>query len=97
MTLDDGGDPTNLIHTKYTQLLSGICGISQEATTGLHKLYKTMPSGIQKMSAAINVTHSITNRKADHLYGCRELLIDGLKLATDMMIVGKVARAMPRP
>ncbi|KAJ8794844.1 hypothetical protein J1605_018784 [Eschrichtius robustus] len=78
MILDDGGDLTNLIHTKYPQLLSDIRGISEETTTGVHNLYKMMANGILKS-------------KFDNLYGCRESLIDGIKRATDVMIVGKVA------
>ncbi|EHH19765.1 hypothetical protein EGK_02487 [Macaca mulatta] len=90
MILDDGGDLTNLIHTKYPQLLSGIRGISEETTTGVHNLYKMMANGILKVPA-INVNDSITKSKFDNLYGCRESLIDGIKRATDVMIAGKVA------
>ncbi|CAO2578152.1 Ahcy [Lemmus lemmus] len=87
MILDDGGDLTNLIHTKYPQLLSGI---SEETTTGVHNLYKMMANGILKVPA-INVNDSVTKSKFDNLYGCRESLIDGIKRATDVMIAGKVA------
>uniref|UniRef100_A0A2K5P168 adenosylhomocysteinase n=1 Tax=Cercocebus atys TaxID=9531 RepID=A0A2K5P168_CERAT len=90
MILDDGGDLTNLIHTKYPQLLSGIRGISEETTTGVHNLYKMMANGILKVPA-INVNDSVTKSKFDNLYGCRESLIDGIKRATDVMIAGKVA------
>ncbi|XP_066240143.1 adenosylhomocysteinase [Saccopteryx leptura] len=90
MVLDDGGDLTNLIHTKYPQLLSGIRGISEETTTGVHNLYKMMANGILKVPA-INVNDSVTKSKFDNLYGCRESLIDGIKRATDVMIAGKVA------
>ncbi|XP_012859166.1 adenosylhomocysteinase-like [Echinops telfairi] len=88
MILDDGGDLTNLIHTKYPQLLSGIRGISEETTTGVHNLYKMKANGILKVPA-INVNDSVTKSKFDNLYGCRESLIDGIKRATDVMIVGK--------
>ncbi|XP_021102543.1 adenosylhomocysteinase isoform X4 [Heterocephalus glaber] len=87
MILDDGGDLTNLIHTKYPQLLSGIRGISEETTTGVHNLYKMMAKGILKVPA-INVNDSVTKSKFDNLYGCRESLIDGIKRATDVMIAG---------
>ncbi|XP_008696410.1 adenosylhomocysteinase isoform X2 [Ursus maritimus] len=87
MILDDGGDLTNLIHTKYPQLLSGIRGISEETTTGVHNLYKMMASGKLKVPA-INVNDSVTKSKFDNLYGCRESLIDGIKRATDVMIAG---------
>ncbi|XP_059766786.1 adenosylhomocysteinase-like [Balaenoptera ricei] len=93
MILDDGGDLTNLIHTKYPQLLSGIRGISEEITTGVHNLYKMMVNGILKVPA-IKVNDSVTKSKLAAswlLYGCRESLIDGIKQATDVMIAGKVA------
>ncbi|XP_012860158.1 adenosylhomocysteinase-like, partial [Echinops telfairi] len=83
-------DLTNLIHTKYPQLLSGIRGISEETTTGAHNLYKMKANGILKVPA-INVNDSVTKSKFDNLYGCRESLIDGIKQATDVMIAGKVA------
>nr|KAF6421634.1 adenosylhomocysteinase [Rousettus aegyptiacus] len=87
MILDDGGDLTNLIHTKYPKLLSGIRGISEETTTGVHNLYKMKANGILKVPA-INVNDSVTKSKFDNLYGCRESLIDGIKRATDVMIAG---------
>ncbi|XP_017727719.1 PREDICTED: adenosylhomocysteinase-like [Rhinopithecus bieti] len=90
MILDEGGDLTNLIHTKYPQLLSGIRGISEETMTGVHNLYKMMANGILKVPA-INVNDSITKSKFDNLYGCWESLIDGIKRATDVMIAAKVA------
>uniref|UniRef100_A0A8C5P1M3 Adenosylhomocysteinase n=1 Tax=Jaculus jaculus TaxID=51337 RepID=A0A8C5P1M3_JACJA len=90
MILSDGGDLTNLIHTKYPQLMSGIRGISEETTTRVHNLYKMMANGILKVPA-INVNDSVTKSKFDNLYGCRESLIDGIKRATDVMIAGKVA------
>ncbi|XP_007474280.1 adenosylhomocysteinase isoform X1 [Monodelphis domestica] len=90
MILDDGGDLTNLVHTKYPELLKGIKGISEETTTGVHNLYKMKTNGILKVPA-INVNDSVTKSKFDNLYGCRESLIDGIKRATDVMIAGKVA------
>ena len=90
MILDDGGDLTNLILTKYLQLLSGIRGISRETMTGVHHLYKMMSNGILKVPT-INVNDSVTKSTFDNLYGCQESLIDGIKRATDVMIAGKVA------
>uniref|UniRef100_A0A671URC4 Adenosylhomocysteinase n=1 Tax=Sparus aurata TaxID=8175 RepID=A0A671URC4_SPAAU len=90
MILDDGGDLTNMVHAKYPKLLSGIRGVSEETTTGVHNLYKMMAKGELKMPA-INVNDSVTKSKFDNLYGCRESLIDGIKRATDVMIAGKVA------
>jgi len=90
MILDDGGDLTNLIHTKYPQLLTGIKGVSEETTTGVHNLYKMLEKGELKIPA-INVNDSVTKSKFDNLYGCRESLIDGIKRATDVMVAGKVA------
>jgi len=90
MILDDGGDLTNLVHTKYPQLIGGIKGVSEETTTGVHNLYKMLEKGQLKIPA-INVNDSVTKSKFDNLYGCRESLIDGIKRATDIMIAGKVA------
>jgi len=90
MILDDGGDLTNLVHTKYSQYLAGIKGISEETTTGVHNLYKMMSKGLLKVPA-INVNDSVTKSKFDNLYGCRESLVDGIKRATDVMLAGKVA------
>eukprot|EP01132_Coremiostelium_polycephalum_P004838 gene4838-6028_t len=90
MILDDGGDLTNLVHSKYAQFLPGIKGISEETTTGVHNLYKMFKEGKLKVPA-INVNDSVTKSKFDNLYGCRESLIDGIKRATDVMIAGKVA------
>lgn len=89
MILDDGGDLTNLVHEKYPQFLSGIRGISEETTTGVHNLYKMFNEG-RLTIPAINVNDSVTKSKFDNLYGCRESLIDGIKRATDVMIAGKV-------
>merc|ERR1712227_1172101 len=90
MILDDGGDLTNLIHTKYSHLLPGIKGVSEETTTGVHNLYKMHKLGDLKIPA-INVNDSVTKSKFDNLYGCRESLVDGIKRATDVMLAGKVA------
>lgn len=89
MILDDGGDLTNLIHTKYPQLLEGVKGISEETTTGVHNLYKMFREGTLKVPA-INVNDAVTKSKFDNLYGCRESLLDGIKRATDIMVAGKV-------
>merc|ERR1711962_1003490 len=90
MILDDGGDLTNLIHTKYPELLEGIKGLSEETTTGVHNLYKMFKKGELKVPA-INVNGSVTKSKFDNLYGCRESLCDAIKRATDVMLAGKVA------
>jgi len=88
MILDDGGDLTNLVHEKYPQFLSGIKGLSEETTTGVHNLYKMLTAGTLKVPA-FNVNDSVTKSKFDNLYGCRESLIDGIKRATDIMLAGK--------
>ncbi len=93
MILDDGGDLTVLIHQKYPQLFAGadpIRGISEETTTGVHRLYDMHRKGTLKVPA-INVNDSVTKSKFDNLYGCRESLLDGLKRATDVMVAGKLA------
>ncbi len=90
MILDDGGDLTKLIHEEYPQLLGGIKGVSEETTTGVHRLYDMMRKGTLAIPA-INVNDSVTKSKFDNLYGCRESLLDGIKRATDVMIAGKVA------
>jgi len=93
MILDDGGDLTVLIHQKYPQLFAGpeaIRGISEETTTGVHRLYDMAKKGTLKVPA-INVNDSVTKSKFDNLYGCRESLLDGLKRATDVMVAGKLA------
>jgi len=89
MILDDGGDLTIMVHDKYPELLEGIKGISEETTTGVHRLYQMMEKGELKVPA-INVNDSVTKSKFDNLYGCRESLADGLKRATDVMVAGKV-------
>ncbi len=90
MILDDGGDLTKLIHEEYPELLQGILGVSEETTTGVHRLYDMMRKGTLGIPA-INVNDSVTKSKFDNLYGCRESLLDGIKRATDVMIAGKVA------
>lgn len=90
MLLDDGGDLTHLVHTKFPELLEQIHGVSEETTTGVHHLYKMMSEGILKIPA-INVNDSVTKSKFDNKYGCRESLVDGIKRATDVMLAGKVA------
>ena len=89
MILDDGGDLTMMIHQKFPELLKEIKGISEETTTGVHRLYQMMERGELKVPA-INVNDSVTKSKFDNLYGCRESLADGLKRATDVMVAGKV-------
>lgn len=89
MILDDGGDLTNMVHDKYPELLGGIRGLSEETTTGVHRLYQRVQQGTLKVPA-INVNDSVTKSKFDNLYGCRESLADGIKRATDVMIAGKV-------
>ncbi len=90
MILDDGGDLTTYIHRHRPELLTSIKGISEETTTGVHRLYEMHTQGLLK-APAINVNDSVTKSKFDNLYGCRESLLDGLKRATDVMIAGKVA------
>jgi adenosylhomocysteinase len=89
MILDDGGDLTILVHTKYPELMKDIIGISEETTTGVHRLYEMMKAGTLK-APAFNVNDSVTKSKFDNLYGCRESLADGIKRATDIMVAGKV-------
>ncbi len=89
MILDDGGDLTKVMHEKYPELLDDVKGLSEETTTGVHRLYEMMKEGTLKVPA-INVNDSVTKSKFDNLYGCRESLIDGIKRATDVMIAGKI-------
>jgi adenosylhomocysteinase len=89
MILDDGGDLTILMHTKYPELMKDIIGISEETTTGVHRLYEMLKAGTLK-APAFNVNDSVTKSKFDNLYGCRESLADGIKRATDVMVAGKV-------
>ena len=89
MILDDGGDLTTMVHDKYPELLKGIKGLSEETTTGVHRLHQMLEAG--KLAVpAINVNDSVTKSKFDNLYGCRESLADGIKRATDVMVAGKV-------
>lgn len=90
MLLDDGGDLTHWVHTKHTELLAEIKGVSEETTTGVHKLYQMFEKDELKIPA-INVNDSVTKSKFDNLYGCRESLVDGIKRATDIMLAGKTA------
>src|SRR5882724_8514761 len=87
--LDDGGDLTAMVHDKYPELLADIRGLSEETTTGVHRLYQMHARGELKIPS-INVNDSVTKSKFDNLYGCRESLADGIKRATDVMIAGKV-------
>ena len=89
MILDDGGDLTMLVHEKHTDLLPEIYGVSEETTTGVHRLYEMQKNGKLKLPA-FNVNDSVTKAKFDNLYGCRESLADGIKRATDVMVAGKV-------
>ena len=89
LILDDGGDLTAMVHDRFPELLEDIRGLSEETTTGVHRLYQMHEQGKLKMPA-INVNDSVTKSKFDNLYGCRESLADGIKRATDVMIAGKV-------
>jgi len=88
--LDDGGDLTNMVHDKYPELLKDVVGLSEETTTGVHRLYERAAKGTLKCPA-INVNDSVTKSKFDNLYGCRESLMDGIKRATGVMVAGKTA------
>jgi adenosylhomocysteinase len=90
MILDDGGDLTNMVLDVYPQLVSGIKGLSEETTTGVHRLYERMAKGTLPMPA-INVNDSVTKSKFDNKYGCQESLVDAIRRATDVMMAGKVA------
>ncbi len=90
LVLDDGGDVTAILHEQYPELLADIKGISEETTTGVHRLYEMYKAGVLRVPA-INVNDSVTKSKFDNLYGCRESLIDGIKRATDVMVAGKIA------
>ena len=89
MILDDGGDLTRIMHEKYPEILADVKGVSEETTTGVHRLYEMQKAGKLKVPA-IDVNNSVTKSKFDNLYGCRESLPDGVKRATDVMIAGKV-------
>ncbi|UKM65868.1 adenosylhomocysteinase [Flavobacteriaceae bacterium GSB9] len=88
MILDDGGDLTNMVLDKYPELVSGIKGLSEETTTGVHRLYERMQKGTLPMPA-INVNDSVTKSKFDNKYGCRESAVDAIRRATDVMLAGK--------
>src|SRR5574338_118036 len=90
MILDDGGDLTNMVFDHYPELASGIKGLSEETTTGVHRLYERMAKGTLPIPA-INVNDSVTKSKFDNKYGCRESLVDAIRRATDLMLAGKVA------
>lgn len=90
MILDDGGDLTNLVLDKYPELAKGVRGISEETTTGVHRLYERMKKGTLPVPA-INVNDSVTKSKFDNKYGCKESLVDAIRRATDVMMAGKVA------
>jgi adenosylhomocysteinase len=90
MILDDGGDLTNMVFDKYPELAKDIRGLSEETTTGVHRLYERMKNGTL-MVPAININDSVTKSKFDNKYGCRESLVDAIRRATDLMLAGKVA------
>src|SRR5256886_6880237 len=90
MILDDGGDATKIVHDRHPHLLAEIRGISEETTTGVHRLYEMMRNGELK-APAFNVNDSVTKSKFDNLYGVRESLVDGIRRGTDVMMSGKVA------
>ena len=90
MILDDGGDLTLLMHEKHAELMQDVKGLSEETTTGVHRLYDMANTG-SLLVPAINVNDSVTKSKFDNIYGCRESLVDGIRRATDVMMAGKVA------
>ncbi len=90
MILDDGGDLTNMVLDRYPELAAGIKGLSEETTTGVHRLYERMRNGTLPMPA-INVNDSVTKSKFDNKYGCKESAVDAIRRATDVMVAGKVA------
>lgn len=90
MILDDGGDLTNMVFDKYPELIKGIRGLSEETTTGVHRLYERMAKGTLPIPA-INVNDSVTKSKFDNKYGCQESLVDAIRRATDIMMAGKIA------
>jgi adenosylhomocysteinase len=90
MILDDGGDLTNMVFDKFPELAAGIKGLSEETTTGVHRLYDRMKNGTL-LVPAFNVNDSVTKSKFDNKYGCRESLVDAIRRATDLMLAGKVA------
>lgn len=90
LILDDGGDLTNMVFDQYPELIGGIKGLSEETTTGVHRLYERMKNGTLYLPA-INVNDSVTKSKFDNKYGCKESLVDAIRRATDLMLAGKVA------
>jgi len=90
MILDDGGDLTNIVFDKYPELIQHVKGLSEETTTGVHRLYERMEKGTLPIPA-INVNDSVTKSKFDNKYGCKESLVDAIRRATDVMMAGKVA------
>ena len=90
LILDDGGDLTNMVFDNYPELIAGIKGLSEETTTGVHRLYERQRKGTLYLPA-INVNDSVTKSKFDNKYGCRESLVDSIRRATDLMLAGKVA------
>ena len=90
MILDDGGDLTNMVLDDYPELIAGIKGISEETTTGVHRLYERMKNGTLSLPC-INVNDSVTKSKFDNKYGCKESLVDAIRRATDVMMAGKLA------
>ena len=90
MILDDGGDLTNMVFDKYPKMAKDIVGLSEETTTGVHRLVQRAAAGTL-LTPAININDSCTKSKFDNLYGCRESLLDGIKRATDVMVAGKIA------
>src|SRR6476469_7689762 len=90
MILDDGGDLTNIVFDKYPELIQHVKGLSEETTTGVHRLYERMEKGTLPIPA-INVNDSVTKSKFDNKYGCKESLVDAIRRATDVMLAGKVA------
>ena len=90
MILDDGGDLTNMVFDKYPELIQHVKGLSEETTTGVHRLYERMENGTLPIPA-ININDSVTKSKFDNKYGCKESLVDAIRRATDVMMAGKVA------
>src|ERR1043165_5065933 len=90
MILDDGGDLTNMVLDKYPELIANIKGLSEETTTGVHRLYERMKNGTLPIPA-IHINDSLTKSKFDNKYGCRESLVDAIRRAPDLMMAGKVA------
>jgi adenosylhomocysteinase len=88
MILDDGGDLTNMVIDRYPELVAGIKGLSEETTTGVHRLYERVKAGTLPMPA-INVNDSVTKSKFDNKYGCKESAVDAVRRATDIMLAGK--------